>query len=291
MLASPLTYACVHLRLHARRCGTGEPHFGPGAGQTTVLESRLRDPVRGADGDLRLTCEPHRYDPRAFPGPVPQRPASGLGTLSPLPVSWPAQANRWHHVGWPQKQPRGGLELGPTGQSRRGGPAGLSDRSGAQAGIEPAVATDTASLSSAPPGRYRMSTPVHCRCERHPDACWRLFGIATQSRNLSGPPLGIEPGERRHPTGLASHSAEAQIRTFRWSRRFGQRNGTGERGRRPSGHRARPITEGTGGSAPAWAGQPCPHSCIIGDVPPCGRAPSPSRVRVSRWVKVTFASK
>jgi hypothetical protein len=168
----------AHLRLHARRCGTGEPHFGPGADQTTVLASWLRDPVRGADDDLRLSANRTDTILVGSPGPVPQRPppvrdalaSAGIlaGSGESLAPCWrAAEATPWR------------LELGPAGQSRRGGPAGLSNRSGAQAGNEPAVATDTASLSSAPPGRYRMSTPVHCGCEGHPDACWRSFGIAT----------------------------------------------------------------------------------------------------------------
>jgi len=51
------------------------------------------------------------------------------------------------------------------------GPIGRVDRSGAQTGFEPAVAADAASLSSAPPDRYELSTPVHPWSERHPRPC------------------------------------------------------------------------------------------------------------------------
>ena len=177
--------------------------------------------VRGADDDLRLTREPHGHDPRGFSWPGPVVPAFTRGPLSPLPASWPALANRWQHFGRPRKQRSGGLELGPTRQSRWGGPAGLSDRSGAQAGFEPAVAADERKT-------FRRSTSA--------TPAGGHSGSPRNSKNLSGPPLGIEPGERRHTTGHASHSAEAHVRAFRWSRRFGQRNAKGKRGRGPNGH-------------------------------------------------------
>jgi len=232
--------------------------------------------VRGADDDLRLTREPHGHDPRGFSWPGPVVPAFTRGPLSPLPASWPALANRWQHFGRPRKQRSGGLELGPTRQSRWGGPAGLSDRSGAQAGFEPAVAADKASLSSAPLGRYRLSTPVHCRCERHPDACWRSFGIATQFEELEWPSprhrAGGAPTHHRTclPLGRGSRQSIPMVTTLRPAERQRETRAGPERALSPPDHRGDGrVGSGLGGTT--MSTQLHHRGCAA------LRAPSPSR--------------
>ena len=157
--------------------------------------------LRGTADDLRPTCKPRTHTILVGShGSVHRRPAP----VRDRPRLCRPPGRLWRFAGTiagrPRRQRRGDHELGPTGQSWLGGPAGLSDRSGAQAGIEPATAAVAASLSSAPPGRYELSTPVHCRCERHPHACRQSFETAVQSRNLSALPrhrAGEEPMPHR----------------------------------------------------------------------------------------------
>ena len=58
--------------------------------------------------------------------------------------------------------------------------ASVPSRSGAQAGIEPAMAADTVSLSSLPPDPYELSTPVHPRVRRPPGGLRSRYGIESR---------------------------------------------------------------------------------------------------------------
>ena len=91
----------------------------PLAGLTMVLVRWLVQPLTNNPPTIRVP-PPNRTNtrstvPLARSGPQP--PCHG--PLSPLPASWPALANRWHHAGALRMQSCGGHDLQPTEQRRR----------------------------------------------------------------------------------------------------------------------------------------------------------------------------